>query len=106
MLGYNPSKSAVTSIKLSGRHPKVFIFSKKCPECKTYHFASLAYIYVNELYDESSDESSKENVTFVDLIVKLSKGRLTTDLHILISKIQIDTSILTLIPLILIIPKD
>ena len=27
-------------------------------------------------------ESSKENVTFLDLIVKLSKGRLTTDLHI------------------------
>ena len=27
-------------------------------------------------------ESSKEKVTFLDLIVKLSKGRLTTDLHI------------------------
>ena len=27
-------------------------------------------------------ESSKKNVTFLDLIVKLSKGRLTTDLHI------------------------
>ena len=27
-------------------------------------------------------ESSKENVTFLNLIVKLSKGRLTTDLHI------------------------
>ena len=27
-------------------------------------------------------ESSKENVTFLDLIVKLSKGCLTTDLHI------------------------
>ena len=27
-------------------------------------------------------ESSKENVTFLDLIVKLSKCRLTTDLHI------------------------
>ena len=27
-------------------------------------------------------ESSKENVTFLDLIMKLSKGRLTTDLHI------------------------
>ena len=27
-------------------------------------------------------ESSKENVTFFYLIVKLSKGRLTTDLHI------------------------
>ena len=48
-------------------------------------------------------ESSIENVTFLDLIVKLSKG-LTTDLHI---KIQIDTSVFTLIiPLIQIIPKD
>ena len=27
-------------------------------------------------------ESNKENVTFLDLIVKLSKGRLTTHLHI------------------------
>ena len=27
-------------------------------------------------------ESSKENVTFLDLIVKFSKGRLTADLHI------------------------
>ena len=27
-------------------------------------------------------ESSNENVTFLDLIVKLSKGRITTDLHI------------------------
>ena len=31
---------------------------------------------------KSTHESSKENVTFLDLIVKLSKGRLTTDLHI------------------------
>ena len=27
-------------------------------------------------------QSSKENATFLDLILKLSKGRLTTDLHI------------------------
>ena len=29
-LGYNSTTSAVTSIALSGIHPKVFLFSKKC----------------------------------------------------------------------------
>ena len=48
-------------------------------------------------------KSSKENVTFLDLIVKLSKGRL---ILIYISKIQIDTNIFTLIPLMQTIPKD
>ena len=33
-------------------------------------------------------QSSKENVTFLDLIVKLSKGRLTTDLHIRLTPIS------------------
>ena len=33
-------------------------------------------------YIKFTHESSKENVTFLDLIVKLSKGCLTTDLHI------------------------
>ena len=47
-------------------------------------------------------ESSRENVTFLDLIVNLSKGRLTIDLHI---KIQIDTSIFTSIYLIQIYQK-
>ena len=42
------------------------------------------------------------NITFLDLIVKLSTGRFTTDLHI---KIQIDTSIFNLTPLIKIISK-
>ena len=43
--------------------------------------------FLNDLHSFDNNikfthESSKENVTFLDLIVKLSKGRLTTDLHI------------------------